>query len=276
MINERIDLEKEYGLQGGELECICMEYPWDQQEIKWRRPAVIVVPGGGYAMVSKREGEPIANAFLARGFQTFILTYPCRSQGAAYPEQLLELGCAVDYIKKNAQKYGVNSEEIFVVGFSAGGHLTGDLAVEWSTISQKLGREVDAKPTAVGLCYPVISEKYGHVDSYDNLLHPYTQEARTELVKTLNLDEAVTEQTAPCFLWTTRYDRTVPVLNTLRFAEELAKNNVNFEVHIYPFGEHGGSNCSYEINPYDPRLARNAHWLDDCATFFRSYCEEKF
>ena len=276
MINERIDLQKEYGLQGGTLECICMEYPWDQQGIKWSRPAVIVVPGGAYAMVSKREGEPIANAFLARGFQTFVLTYPCRPQGAAYPEQLLELGCAVDFVKKNAEKYGVNPEEIFVVGFSAGGHLTANLAVEWATISQKLGREVNAKPTAVGLSYPVISEKYGYVGTHENLLHSYTQEARAELKKTLNLDEAVTEQTAPSFLWTTTKDSVVPVVNTLRFAEALAEHNVNFEVHIYPFGDHGRADCSYEINPYDPRLARNARWLDDCAAFFRIYCEEKF
>ncbi len=51
-----IVLKKEYSfLQGGTLDCICMDYPWDDVNKGWKRPAVVVVPGGGYAMVSKRE-----------------------------------------------------------------------------------------------------------------------------------------------------------------------------------------------------------------------------
>lgn len=276
MINEKIYLQEEYGLQGGELETICMEYPWDAQNVAWRRPAVVVVPGGAYSMVSKREAEPIANAFLARGFQTFVLTYLCQPQGAAYPEQLMELGCAVDYVKKHAEKYGVNPEEIFVVGFSAGGHLACNLAVDYASVSEKVGREIDAKPTAAGLAYPVISNRYGYAGTHENLLYPYTEEAKEELLKVLNLDEVVTEQTVPCFLWTTACDALVPAENTLQFALALAKHNVPYEVHIYPFGAHGGANCSFEINPQEAFLRRNAKWLDDCSAFFRIFCEEQY
>lgn len=276
MINEKISLKEVYGLKGGVLETICMEYPWDQQGLAWRRPAVIVVPGGAYSMVSRREAEPIANAFLARGFQAFVLTYLCRPDEVAYPEELMQLGCAVDYVKKNAEKYGVNPSEVFVVGFSAGGHLAGDLAVEYASLSEKVGKEIDAKPTAAGLGYPVISNKYGYQGTHDNILYPYTDEAREELLKTLNLDEAVTEQTAPCFLWTTADDALVPAENTLQFALALAKNNVKYELHIYPFGPHGGADCSFEINQELPFLKRNARWLDDCSAFFHIFCEEKF
>lgn len=271
-----IDLKETYGLQGGKLECICMDYPWDTQNVAWRRPAVVVVPGGGYAMTSRREAEPIANAFLARGYQTFILWYLCAPQGAAYPEQLLELGCAVDYIKKHATDYGVNASEVFAVGFSAGGHLVANLAVESDYVSKLLQKDVDAKPTAVGLSYPVITAEEKYQGTHKNLLHVYSQAQQEELLNKLNLDKSVTPQTPPCFIWTTATDNVVPAENSMRFAMALSRNQVQYELHVYPFGAHGGSTCDFEINPRDERTIRNRRWLDDCDGFFRYFVEEQF
>jgi acetyl esterase/lipase len=101
-----VDLKKEYALQGGTLACMLANFPWDckEHDPDWKRPAIIVVPGGGYGFVSKREGEPIALEFLSRGFHAFVLTYEVGGEnGYPYPEQLLELGAAVDYVK-NTQK----------------------------------------------------------------------------------------------------------------------------------------------------------------------------
>lgn len=276
MLHDKISLQKEYGIAGGELECILCEKPIDGDG-SWKRPAVVVVPGGAYWMVSRREAEPVAFEFLARGFQTFILTYTCAPDGARYPDQLIQLGAAVDFVKKHAEEYHVNADEVFVVGFSAGGHLTGDLAVEYASVGEKAGFPLDCRPTAVGLCYPVITTKGGHVDSYHNLLEGYTDEAQEELLKTLNLDEAVTEDTPPAFIWSTSEDACVPPVNALRYATALAGKKIQFELHVYPQGWHGLSTCALEIN--DGKAAafagKNAAWLDDCASFFRLYTTEK-
>lgn len=276
MKNYKISLKETYELEGGELECILSESPFDVPAPEWRRPAVVVVPGGGYGMVSKREGEPVAHYFLSKGFQTFILTYRTRTDGSCYPEQLVELASAIDYIKKNAAEYRVNPDEIFVVGFSAGGHLTADLAVEYETIEEKAGRKLDCRPKAIGLGYPVISSKCGHEDSYENLLFDYTEEAKTELLKTLDLNETVTDATPPAFIWTTSADNCVPSENSLMFALALAKRKIPYELHVYPRGEHGASSCSYEINAPAEFLRKNSAWLDDCAEFFRLFTTEKF
>ena len=233
-----VSLQEEYGVLGGELECILMRMPFDGNPA-WKRPAVIVVPGGGYAYASKREGAPIAAAFLARGYQTFVLTYLCAGADVRYPEQLIELGCAVDYVKKHADEMNVNADEIFVVGFSAGGHLTANLAVDYQNVSKYAGKALDCKPTAVGLCYPVISKIDGHQGSYENLLNGYTDEAKEELLKVLTLDEVVTENTAPAFLWATANDACVPASNALRFALACARAKVPYEIHVYPDGPHG-------------------------------------
>ena len=273
-----VDLAKEYPfLQGGTLDCLAVDFPMDgDNTCGWKRPAVVVVAGGGYACVSKREAEPVATAFLARGFQTFSLTYIFGEEEARYPEQLLELAAAVDYVKKNADAFHVNPNEVFVVGFSAGGHLTGNLAVEYASASEKAGAVLDCKPTAVGLCYPVITSDHGHMGSYENLLKGYTEEARTELLKTLDLDKAVSKQTPPAFIWATADDQVVPADNALRYALALARKGIDYELHIYPHGPHGFSTVSLEINQPHDGLYRVARWLDDCAAFFRQYTIEKF
>ena len=276
-----VELKQEYPfLQGGVLQCMVGECPWDVIQ-EWKRPAVVVVAGGGYLGVSKRESEPVAFEFLARGFQVFILKYLVGGEnGVSYPEQLFEISAAVDYIKKNAKEFSVNPEEVFVVGFSAGGHLTANLAVEYETVSQRVGVLLDCKPTAIGLGYPVISQIHGHQRSFDNLLFGYTDEAKTELLKTLNLDEAVSETTPPAFIWTTAKDTAVPPDNALRYAMALDKHGIDYELHVYPRLNHGKSTGNLEINVYtdeDKAEHRRIHrWIDDCVSFFRLYVKEAF
>ena len=275
----KVDLKEKYVfLQGGTLDCLVTEYPYDDvQPDTWALPALIVVPGGGYGMTSKREGFPIATAFAARGFQTVVLNYLCQPQGARYPEQLLEEAAAVDYVRKHAKQLHVNPKEIFLVGFSAGGHLVGNLSVEHQNVEQKAGVKLDCKPTAVGLCYPVITHVGGHFGSYVNLLNGYSEEAKEELFKTLDLNEAVSEQTPPAFIWATATDSVVPADNALRYALAMAKNGIDYEVHIYPEGGHGLATGRLDVNmQLNDETARTARWVDDCACFFRRYTVEKY
>ena len=274
----KVDLKSEYPfLKGGELECLLMEFPWDgENTFGWKRPALIVVPGGAYGMCSRREGAPIASEFFARGFQTFILRYITDGEEARYPEQLIELAAAVDYVKKHAQALDVNEKEVFAVGFSAGGHLTANLAVEYGNVEKLSGVALDCKPTAVGLSYPVISDNHGHQGSYDNLLRGYSEEEKQELLKKLNLDQSVTEATPPAFIWATATDAVVPADNSLRFALALDRCGVQYELHVYPKGLHGLSTTSLEINHPQPEMEKAGAWLDACAKFFRMYTEEKY
>ncbi len=259
-------------LQGGTLDCILMDPPFDHLAPDWRRPAVVVVPGGGYGMVSKREGEPIASHFLAKGFQVFILTYLIRGDGVCYPEQLFELSCAMDYVKTHAAEMRVNPDEVFAVGFSAGGHLVGNLAVEFSKAGETWNTPIDAKPKAVGLAYPVIRYDAGHKDSHNNLLWGYSDEEKEALLPSLNLDTRVTNDTPPAFIWSTTEDACVPPKNALMYALAMSEHHIPYELHVYPQGGHGSSACSFEVNgPQFDFLKKNRKWLDDCSDFFRMF-----
>ena len=225
-------------------------------------------------MVSKREAFPVANEFLARGFQTFILDYVC-SPEAVYPEQLKELACAVDFVKKHASDYWVNPDEVFLVGFSAGGHLIGDLAMEENDIASDYHLDVDYRMKAIGLIYPVISASLGHCASYGNLLLGLKD--KEELTKKLSLHEHVHEGQPPAFIAASVADDCVPAENSLQYALALKARKITFELHMFPTGWHGFSTAKNEISPdlNHKLLGKNMKsWPEMCANFFKGFCSE--
>lgn len=207
-------------------------------DINRKRPAILIVPGGGYGMTSDREAEPVAIRMLAAGFNAFVLRYSVAP--TRYPAALLELSSAIALIRQNAELWHINSDQIILAGFSAGGHLAANLATAWdSKLLQDYGyRSEDIKPNGLFLGYPVItSGKYAHVDSFKNLLGEQYQD--TKLRESLSLEHQVSSTTPPTFIWHTYTDDCVPVENTLLFVQALRKADVPVEMHIFPKGGHG-------------------------------------
>ena len=90
-----------------------------------RRPAILIIPGGGYAIGSDRESEPVALQFLAAGYQAFVLKYSCAP--SRYPVALLEMAEAMSMIRGHADEWHVDAGRVAAIGFSAGGHLAANL-----------------------------------------------------------------------------------------------------------------------------------------------------
>lgn len=207
---ERIPL----GAQGAYLDTYFLA---DSPELKAGacRPAVVVCPGGGYAYTSDREAEPIALALCARGFHACVL-------------------------RAGAAENHVDPRQISVCGFSAGGHLAGSLGVFWNApfLAAETGlAPQDMRPDKMVLCYPVITGgEFAHKGSFDNLLGADADAARRAEV---SLEQHVTQDTPPAFLWHTYTDPGVPVENTMLFAMALRRAGVPFESHIYSVGGHG-------------------------------------
>ena len=105
-----------------------------------KRPAVIVCPGGGYAMLSGREKDPTAAEFFNMGAQVLVLEYSVMEQ-AGGKRPLEEAARAVLMARQNAANWHIDPEKIAIIGFSAGGHLAGSLGVHWDDpeIASRLG-----------------------------------------------------------------------------------------------------------------------------------------
>ena len=79
MIYETIDLYEQLGLpRGGEKGGRVTSFRHaDLTEMRQKhiRPALLIIPGGGYGMISQREAEPVAARYFAEGFDCFVLDY---------------------------------------------------------------------------------------------------------------------------------------------------------------------------------------------------------
>jgi acetyl esterase/lipase len=210
-----------------------------------KRPAVVICPGGGYALLSPREAEPIALRYAAAGFHAFVVEYSVAPR--RHPQPLFDLARAVCCIREHESDWRVGP--IAVCGFSAGGHAAANLGVHWnhamlsSCPAIVRGR---CRPNALILCYPVISSgPFAHRGSFAHLLGDHPPE---NLLKLLSLELRVTKETPPTFLWHTAADRSVPVSNSLLFAEALSAADVPFALHVFPNGPHGISLANVETS----------------------------
>lgn len=127
------------------------------------RPAILILPGGGYAWCSRREADPVAMQFLQAGYNVFTLYYTCRSDEtvpALRWQPLIDAAGAILHIRRNAEQFGTDPAKIAICGFSAGGHLAASTAILWDAepVQTALGiHGTEARPDAVVLGYPVIT-----------------------------------------------------------------------------------------------------------------------
>lgn len=243
MKGEILDVQVDYaraGLEGaGQPKLYAYTQAAEQPDIPaGKRPAIVICPGGGYAMTSDREAEPIARRFLSLGFPCFVLRY---TVGASllFPAPQLELAAAVAMVRSRAEEWRIDPDKIVVCGFSAGGHLAASLGMFWnrSFLTDPLGfQHGEARPNGLILAYPVItSGPFTHLGSMQNLLGSRYEEC-LELV---SLEKQVTADTPPVFLWHTFEDSIVPVENALLLAAALREKGISLEMHILPHGDHG-------------------------------------
>ena len=205
------------------------------------RDAILVIPGGGYQTVClDREGECIAVAYAARGLNAFVLNYRV-GKDEHYPNQLLDAAKAMAYIKENAEKYNINPDRVFAVGFSAGGHLCGTLATLHGEAEEILGLPRDtARPTGVVLSYPVVTALHNtHRGSFERLLAKPFDEITEEEKMHFSLEMNINKDTSPAFIWHTAEDKVVPPVGSIRLAEAYVRAGAKVELHLYPYGSHG-------------------------------------
>ena len=210
-------------------------YPAEQ---KRGNGTVVIFAGGGYHVRAPYEEIDYALRLNEYGLNVFTVDY--RVAPYRFPLPLLDARRAVRFVRKNAERFGIDPHKVAVMGSSAGGHLAALVSTYRGPIEGEGVDEVDKfdyLPDAAILCYPVItlSESHRHKHSAQNFLGDKVDELAAEL----SPDQIADEKTPRTFLWHTANDELVPVLNSLRYAERLRNVGVPFEMHIFPDGRHG-------------------------------------
>ncbi len=202
--------------------------------------AVVILPGGGYAMRAPHEGEGYAKFLAENGMCAFVVDY--RVAPHRFPLPLLDARRGVRYVRHFADKYGIDKNKVAIMGSSAGGHLAALTSTYYEGIEFEGMDEIDKEdfiPNAQILCYPVIKllgAKVAHLGSGQNLLG---SELQVKMCEELSPDLIATEKTPQAFIWHTFEDGAVPVYNSLDYARRLKDMGVDVEMHLFPRGGHG-------------------------------------
>lgn len=232
---KKIDLGKELPASNATVYLYLIDYT--QKIPVSERPMIVICPGGGYAYTSDREAEMIALQFLAMGYHAAVLRYSVAP--VVFPAALLELGKTVALLRENAREWGIDSTKIVIAGFSAGGHLALSYGVYWNCpwVAEKLKTDTSIlQPNALILGYPVVtSGQHAHQDSIHNLLGDEYDSKKEDM----SLEKHIGQQVPRAFVWHTYEDASVPVQNSLLLVNELVKNHIPAEFHMFEKGGHG-------------------------------------
>ena len=233
---------------------------------------IVICPGGGYSFLSPREAGPVARAYNANGYYVFVFYYEIEREILG-DIPLQQLGKAVRYVKEHRAEYGLEDQKIFVCGFSAGGHLAASLGILWNQAEFFTpGTDLEAqKPDGMILCYPVITAtEKAHRGSFERLAGP-----DPEAQMRYSLENWVNADTVPAFLWGTANDETVPVENSLLLLEKMSVYRIPMEYHLYPFGTHGLSLATEEVQEIGKERLPNVHvarWLQESVYWLEEIC----
>lgn len=188
-----------------------------EEQNKEKRPVMVVLPGGGYGMLSDREAEPVAEEYYKAGFQAFVLRYTVSDKTktpikTCWPWPLADYELLLSFLGEHQDVWGLDLASVSVCGFSAGAHF-----------AQMIGLKASKRPKALLLGYPVV-----------------LQEACDICVPGLPLPiDHIDEKMPPCFIFQAQDDSMVSPFNSYELAKALQQKGIWYELHMYSQGEHG-------------------------------------
>ena len=212
--------------------------------------AVVVCPGGGYAMLATMHEGIMWNFFFGReNVATIMLTYRLPHGNHEVPAS--DVYQAIRIVKEHAKEWNIDPNQIGVMGSSAGGHLASTVATHAAD---------DVRPAFQILFYPVITmdKRYTHMGTHDNLIG---KDATPEMETLYSNEKQVTEKTPRAFIVLADDDDVVPSINSAWYFAALKDHGVPANMHVYPTGGHGfGNSQSWKYNA--DMLQNLSDWLN--------------
>ena len=137
------------------------------------KTAIIVCPGGSYHWLDKEnEGRKVGEWLKANGIAAFVLHYRVAGifaywshyrvlwRGNRHPDMIQDVQRAIQIVREKADEWGIDTNRVGVMGFSAGGHLAAMSAIYGHTnfLTQlSLQPKVSVRPNFAAAIYPVVT-----------------------------------------------------------------------------------------------------------------------
>lgn len=204
-----------------------------KKEKKLATPTIFYYHGGGWSSADKSLYTKFCKDLVERGFCVVNVNY------RLMPEYDLETALSdclkcTNYVLQNKDKYGVDSNKIFMAGDSAGAHISALLAGQ----KQQNLFELPCTIKGLGLYYGVYSF-FNLKSSEMKLLHTYHEMFKVSKKKKLeefyylySPSSYVDENFPPCFVTSGEVDKLHN--ESKEFVKLLNENNVKTKVLFFP------------------------------------------
>lgn len=203
---------------------------------------VIICPGGGYWInASVHEGSDVAKKLNEWGITAFVLKYRIPNDATMENKEigpLQDAQQAIKVVRERSKELGIDPTRVGMMGFSAGGHLASTAGTHFSNAVIDNQEKTNVRPDFLILIYPVISfqDSVGHIGSRDQLIGKNPSQQK---INEYSNELHISAQTPPSFLVHASDDDGVSPENSILFYQQLTKNKVPAELHLYQTGGHG-------------------------------------
>ena len=204
--------------------------------------AVLVCPGGGYKILAyEHEGTDVCEFLTEHGVTAILLKYRVPSSQEV---ALQDAQRAIGMIHHHAEEWGIDSDRIGMLGFSAGGNLTVMTCLHGSERTYEIDEKLDINNPTPSFAVPVYPA--------------YLVERGTEGPL---LSAITVKDTSPPLCLVHAADDPWTASSSFLLAVEYKKHDVPCEVHVYAKGGHGFGMKKKGL-PVDAWPDRVVEWMD--------------
>lgn len=209
-------------------------------ESKEKLPAIISVHGGRWVGGHKKDASTIKVDQWA-GFGFFAMSIDYRLKGTTpAPACYQDFQCAIRYVHAHAEQYNIDTQRIFVIGQSAGGHMTalaatlGDGPFPRTGGWEKASNDFRAA-ISIASAFDLPTLDWGPLWAPPGV-------APAEALALASPHRHLTKQSKPLLVMHSDNDKSVPIANALLMVEALKKAGTTHTFHRYPEMGHMGIN----------------------------------
>jgi acetyl esterase len=205
--------------------------PEGHEAKKDNRPAVVFFFGGGWNGGTVTQFEQHAEYLASRGMVTFVADYRVKSRQKTGPDACVADGkSAIRWVRKNAERLGIDPDRIAAGGGSAGGHVAATTGIcDGLEDAAEKDSKVNSKADALLLFNPV----------YDNGPNGYGHDRTKQWFPAISPAHNITKDDPPTIVFFGSEDPLVPVSTAKKFDSDLKAVGVKSEVWIYEGQPHG-------------------------------------
>lgn len=249
-----IDIQEIKNIEYKKIDTLSLQLDvYKRKDLSVPAPVLIFIHGGAWRTGKRADYLPYLIDYARKGFVTVTISYRLVNV-APFPAALLDVNCAIKWIKKHAEAYGIDANKIVLVGGSAGGHLS--LMAGYDANDPSFCHEcgIDSVSTKVS----AIIDLYGPTD----LTTPYAQstyqvkdflnatfEENPEIFKAASPKTYISSDDPPTLIFQGTIDSLVPVSQSDSLDQWLTKAGVSHEYHRLKGWPHT-MDLSVKVNEY--------------------------